>query len=169
MLRVDLLPVRIPRARTNRVLLVAILVLLGASVLGVLGMVGQKTAELNRANDELTQQKTAADAVRAVESETGTVQGRLKPIADKIKFIDQADECGYPYWERFAEVNEYIYGGAQVHWFGIQAHPASGLVGDGSPEALYNVSGGMGTDCAFAVTVKNPNEFGRFGGRGDRI
>ncbi len=146
----------------NKRILVGLAVGLAIAVLWLLGEVGTQAARKSAADEELTKAKAAADEVRKLETDAQTMNGRLKPIADKISFIQQADECGYPYWERFAEVNEYIYGGAELRFFGIMAHSASGLVGDGTPEALYNVSGPAGTDCAFGVTVKNSNEFARF-------
>jgi len=102
--------------------------------------------KVGKANEELAKVTTLAQEVDKITAETSTIAGRLKPIADKIAFIAQADECGYPYWDRFYEVNEYIYGQAQVLAFAIAADKApAGPVGDGTPEALYNLSGPGGS------------------------
>lgn len=164
MLRIDLLPPGVRRARTNRKLLALIVLLLLAAGLGVGFYATTLQAKLSGLQEEYTKVKAAADEVRATEAEAGGIQGRLQPIADKISFIRQADECGYPYWERFFEIAEYIYGGAELRFFGIMAHAAGGLVGGGDPEALYQQTGPSGgsPDCAFGVTVKNANECARF-------
>lgn len=164
MLRIDLLPPGVRRARTNKKLLALIVLLLLAAGLGVGFYATTLQAKLTGLQAEYTKVKEAADEVRATEAEAGGIQGRLQPIADKISFIRQADECGYPYWERFFEIAEYIYGGAELRFFGIMAHPAGGLVGGGDPEALYQQTGPAGgsPDCAFGVTVKNANECARF-------
>lgn len=162
-LKIDLLPPGVKRARTNKKLLFLILVLLVAGVLSVGFWATSLKTKLAGLNEEYNTVKAEADEVRAIETETGGIKGRLQPIADKVRFIAQADECGYPYWERFYEIAEYIYGGAELRFFGIMAHAAGGLVGNGEPEALYHQTGPAGgTDCAFGVTVKNANEFARF-------
>lgn len=161
-LKIDLLPARIPRARTNKKILALLGLLLIAALLGFGFLMTTAQAKLAAANEELQKATEEANKVTAIENETQAIQARLQPIADKVKFCEQADECGYPYWERFYAINEFIYGGAEMRFFGIMARNAPGLVGDGSPEALYHVSGPAGTDCAFAVRVKNTNEFARF-------
>ena len=162
MLKIDLLPPRVPRTRANKKLLAALGLLLILALLGNGFMLLNLDTKLKGAKADLEDAQKRANVVRDVEKKTGEISGRLKPIADKVKFIRQADECGYPYWDRFYEIAEYIYGGAELHMFGIMAQGAGGLVGEGDPEALYHVSGPSGTDCGFAVTVKNPNECGRF-------
>lgn len=164
MLRIDLLPPGVRRARTNKKLLALIVLLLVPVALGVLFYATTLQSKLTGLQADYTKVKEEADKVRATEAETGGIRGRLQPIADKISFIRQADECGYPYWERFFEIAEYIYGGAELRFFGIMAHAAGGLVGGGDPEALYQQTGPSGgsPDCAFGVTVKNANECARF-------
>lgn len=162
MLKIDLLPARIPRARTNKKILALLGLLLIAALLGFGFLMTTAQTKLAAANVELQKATEEANKVTAIESETQAIQSRLQPIADKVKFCEQADECGYPYWERFFAINEFIYGGAEMRFFGIMSRNAPGLVGDGSPEALYHQAGPAGTDCAFAVRVKNTNEFGRF-------
>jgi len=161
-LKIDLLPARIPRARTNKRILALLGLVLIAALLGFGFLMTTTQAKLAAANEELQKATEEANKVTAIENETQAIRARLQPIADKVKFCEQADECGYPYWERFYAINEFIYGGAEMRFFGIMSRNAPGLVGDGSPEALYHVSGPAGTDCAFAVRVKNTNEFARF-------
>ncbi|MCE5216422.1 hypothetical protein LLH03_05235 [bacterium] len=137
--------------------------LLAAAVLGFGFLFTTLQTSIGRKNQELADATKLADEVRKLESEVSAKKGRLQPIADKVAFIDQADECGYPYFDRMYKILEFIYGGAELRFFGIMAHNSGGLVGDGSREALYHVGGPAGSvDCAFGVRIKNTNEFGRF-------
>lgn len=162
MLKIDLLPPWVRHAITNKKLLAVLVLILLIGGLGFASLLLKTGKELSVAQEELEDATRRADEVRKVEGEAQSISGRLKPIADKVDFIAQADESGYPYWDRFYEIAEYIYGGAELRFFGIMARPAGGLVGDGSAEALYSLSGPSGVDCAFGVTVKNTNEAARF-------
>jgi hypothetical protein len=163
-LKIDLLPARVLRARSNRVTLVLLALVLVCVVAGLAFVYLGAKQKVGKANEELAKVTTLAQEVDKITAETSTIAGRLKPIADKIAFIAQADECGYPYWDRFYEVNEYIYGQAQVLAFAIAADKApAGPVGDGTPEALYNLSGpGGSTDCGFLVYMKDGRDLARF-------
>ena len=161
-MKIDLLPNWVRHAITNKKLLAVLVLLLLVWGLGVASLLLKTGKELSVAQDELDNATRRADEMRKIEGEAQAISGRLKPISDKVDFIAQADESGYAYWDRFYEIAEYIYGGAELHFFGIMARPAGGLVGDGTPEALYNLAGPAGVDCAFAVTVKNTNEAARF-------
>lgn len=162
MLRIDLLPNRVRHAITNKRLLAVLVLLLLVAGVGFASLLLKVERELSVVQEDLEDATRRADEVREIESEAQAISGRLKPIADKVDFIAQADESGYPYWDRFYEIAEYIYGGAELRFFGIMARAAGGLVGDGTPGALYSVAGPAGTDVAFGVTVKNTNEAARF-------
>lgn len=119
MLKIDLLPRQIAIARTNKILIALIIVLLLVEV-GALGAVllGVK-ARQGEVATELEEQTRIANEVEGLEREIGQKEGELKPIQDKIDFIAAADTCGEQYWDRFHAINEYIYERAQMTRFSI--------------------------------------------------
>ena len=162
-IKIDLLPKSVKYARVNKVLLIAVVAALAVGLLALGSMDAKLRGDIADAEKRLETVTAEAQAVQSLETQVATNRSRLKPIADKVQFIEAADECGYVYWERFYSVIEYIYGGAELHFFAILGQPFQpSNVTDFSPEALFHLAPAGSTDCAFAVTVKNPNEFARF-------
>ncbi|HCA48174.1 MAG TPA: hypothetical protein DEP45_12730 [Armatimonadetes bacterium] len=119
MLRIDLLPRQIAIARTNKLLIALIIALLlvelgvlGAMLMGVKGRIATTSAELERVTK-------IADEVTKLEGEVTQKEGELAPIQAKVDFVDEADRSGEQYWDRFHEINEYIYENAQMTRFSI--------------------------------------------------
>jgi hypothetical protein len=118
-LRIDLLPRQIAIARTNKLLIALIIALLlielgvlGAMLMGVKGQIATTSAELERVS-------AIADEVTKLEGEVAQKEGELAPIQAKVDFVDEANESGEQYWDRFHAINEYIYENAQMTRFSI--------------------------------------------------
>ena len=162
-IKINLLPKGVKYARVNKVLLVAIVAALVAGLLGLGAMDAKLRGDIAAAEAKRDEATKKAAKVAELDGQITANRARLKPIADKVQFIQAADECGYVYWERFYQVIEYIYGGAELRFFAILGQPVSpSTITDFSPESLYHLGPAGAADCAFAVTVKNPNEFARF-------
>ena len=91
MLRIDLLPRQIAIARTNKLLIALIIVLLvvelgalGAMLMGVKGQIGT-------VGDELEKITVTADKVEDLQTEVNQKQADLDPIQAKVDFVDDAN------------------------------------------------------------------------------
>jgi len=85
------------------------IILLVVVMLGWLAVVmntKSRIAEFNRKYDEV---KPIADKVRDLEGKKAAKEGQLAPIAEKVKFVEEADKSGEQYWDRFHAINRYIY------------------------------------------------------------
>lgn len=119
MLRIDLLPPSIARGRRN----VQLAILGGAAVLVAVVVMflwlNQVKANVASVEEELAEVKTKADKVRDLQSEAESKQADLDPIQAKIDFVNDAEESGDQFFDRFYKINEYIYARAQVTEFSI--------------------------------------------------
>jgi len=118
-LRIDLLPRRVPRMQRNKWIIFGICVLLVAEVLATGGWYLQVQRNIGTTQDQLAETKKKADKVRDIEGKTQQKQGDLAPIAQKVDFVAAADQSGAQYWDRFHAINAYIYEKAQVTRFSI--------------------------------------------------
>jgi hypothetical protein len=118
-LRIDLLPKTFARARLNRTLLVVSLVVLGLVGLYWLQAAVSLQRQISATERQVTEVKPQADEYDRLTSELTQKQNDLKPIADKVNFVRQADECGGPYWDAFHKIKRYIYARAQMRSFSI--------------------------------------------------
>lgn len=119
MLRIDLLPRQIAIARTNKILVALIIVLLVAELAALGIMYMGIRGEQSRVAEELEKTTKVADEVRKLESEISSKEADLKPIQDKIDFIEDANKSGEQYWDRFHEINKYIYENARMTRFSL--------------------------------------------------
>lgn len=119
MLKIDLLPRQIAIARRNKILVALIIVLLLVEVAALGVMLMDVKGQQQEVDEEFAKTKEIADEVRSLESETQSKQGDLDPIQAKIDFIEDANESGEAYWDRFHAINEYIYSKAQMTRFSI--------------------------------------------------
>lgn len=109
MLKLDLLPAHYAIARLNRkVIIMAIPVLVGVALLWLLLLLNMN-GTINRTKSGLESTKVQADKVRDTQGKTAKREGELKPIADRINFVQAADQSGGQFWDRFHEVNKYIH------------------------------------------------------------
>ncbi|MEN6545390.1 MAG: hypothetical protein ABFE07_05045, partial [Armatimonadia bacterium] len=83
-------------------------------VLGWLGYLAHINSTINDTKQKLEETKTQADAVRKLQGETKARQDELAPIQAKITFVQQADGSGSQFWDRFHQLNRYIYDRAVV-------------------------------------------------------
>lgn len=140
MLKLDLLPAHYTIARRNRkVIFLSIPLLVGVVLAWLLVMV-QMNSTITRTQQELEETTAQADQVRKIQADTEKQKGELKPIKDKVDFVLAADKSGSQYWERFYEINKFIYGRAVVTRFSITP-----------PDAV-----------AFDVEVETTEDAGRF-------
>lgn len=119
MLRIDLLPPSIARGRRN----VRIAVLGGGAILAALIVMflwlSQVKANVAATQAELQEVKQKADYVREKQNEAKSKQAELDPIQAKIDFVNEAEESGDQFFDRFYKINEYIYARAQMTEFSI--------------------------------------------------
>ncbi|MBC7288655.1 MAG: hypothetical protein H5T86_11580 [Armatimonadetes bacterium] len=120
MLRIDLLPKTFARARTNKMLLVIVLVLLGIAALYWLRMSAALQRQINEVQQKIAEVKPKADEFDRLSAELASKRGELAPIAAKVEFVKQADDSGKPYWEAYHKLKRYIYERARVLEFSIQ-------------------------------------------------
>lgn len=119
MLKVDLLPAHYAIARRNRkTIFMSIPLLVGVAVLWLLVMVKMNN-DITKTTAELETAKQQADAVRKLQDETKAKQAELDPIQAKVKFVQDADLSGLPFFDRFHKINQYIYDKAIVRSFSI--------------------------------------------------
>ncbi len=114
-------------------MLTVMIVLLIVTLVGWMAIIGGVKSKITAANAEFDEVKPTADKTRAAEAETTSKQSELQPIADKVQFVTDADECGGQYWDRFHAINEYIYERAQITSFSITGGSAvnfNAIVGD---------------------------------------
>lgn len=114
MLKIDLLPRHFAVARTNKIVLTGMIVLLVLVLLGWGAVIMDTKAKIAEANRKFEEVKPIADEVRKTEAETQAKQAQLAPIAQKVEFVDLANKSGEQYWDRFHAIKEYIYEKAQV-------------------------------------------------------
>lgn len=119
MLKLDLLPAHYAIARRNRKVLFMSIPLLVIVVLGWLGYLAHINSTINATQQKLDETKTQADAVRKLQADTKARQAELDPIQGKITFVQQADLSGSQFWDRFHQLNNYIYDRAVVSSFSI--------------------------------------------------
>ena len=140
MLRIDLLPRSIAQGRRNvRLLMFGVVAIAAAAVVMFLWLQQVKT-NIAQTEEEYNEAHAKAEAVRKIDGEASAKQTELKPIADKIEFVEKADGSGEEYFDRFWKINEYIYAQAQMSSFSIS--PPSGV--------------------SFTVQVADTTEAGRF-------
>ncbi len=121
MLKIDLLPKSFRIAHINKLMLVGLVVLLalvgafwfstGATVKGQTAAVEKQIAEV---------QSAAAEFDR-VTAELTQKKAELQPIADKVKFVEDADKCGAIYWELYDKIKRYIWSQAENGWLAVSA------------------------------------------------
>ena len=140
MLKVDLLPRQFAIARTNKKLLALILLILAGSVVGWFLYFAKIKTDISSAQAQLEEAKPDANKVRDLQAKAASKQSDLQPIQDKLQFIARADRSGAVFWDRFHQINEYIWERAQVSSFSIT--PPSSV--------------------QFTVTVHGTQETGRF-------
>jgi uncharacterized membrane protein YgcG len=92
--------------------------LVGVAVLWLLVMVKMNN-DITKTTAELETAKQQADAVRKLQDETKAKQAELDPIQAKVKFVQDADLSGLPFFDRFHKINQYIYDKAIVRSFSI--------------------------------------------------
>ncbi len=173
MLKIDLLPRQFGIARTNRKLLaLVVLVLIGALVFCFVVFAKIKT-DISNVQAQLDEVKPKADHVRELRSEKESKESDLQPIQDKLQFIAQADSSGRVFWDRFHEINKYIWERAQVLDFSITPGGGAGMGGGGMPgmgmPGMGMAAGGYGGGSAsssssvrFTVAIHGTQEAGRF-------
>lgn len=119
MLKLDLLPAHYAVARRNRkTIFLSIPLLVGVMLLWLLVMV-KMDSTIAATKQELEETTAAANAVRDLQSATEARKAELKPIQDKVDFVMAADKCGQQYWDRFYEINKYIFDRALVTRFSL--------------------------------------------------
>jgi len=139
-LKVDLLPRQFAIARTNKKLLALILLILAGSVVGWFLYFAKIKINISNVQAQLEEVKRDADEVRDLQAKAQSKESDLQPIQDKLQFIARADRSGAVFWDRFHQINEYIWERAQVSSFSIT--PPSSV--------------------QFTVTVHGTQEAGRF-------
>ncbi len=114
-------------------MLTVMIVLLLVTLVGWMAIIGGVKSKITAANAEFDKVHPTAEETRAAETETASKQSELQPIADKVQFVTDADECGGQYWDSFHAINEYIYERAQITSFSITGGSAvnfNAIVGD---------------------------------------
>ena len=119
-------------------MLTVMIVLLIVTLVGWMAIIGGVKSKIAAANAEFDEVKPTADKTRAAETETTSKQADLKPIADKVNFVNDADNCGGQYWDSFHAINEYIYDKAQITNFSLT----------GGSSVNFNAIVGDTTECA---------------------
>ncbi|NLO05520.1 MAG: hypothetical protein GX131_06775 [candidate division WS1 bacterium] len=119
MLRIDLLPRSIAIARTNKIVIALIIVLLLLEVVALGAMLLAVRGQRARTEAELAEVTVVANQVRDLQAQISSKEADLAPIQAKIDFVDEANASGEQYWDRFYAINEYIYEKAQVTRFSI--------------------------------------------------
>ena len=119
MLKIDLLPAHYAVARRNKkTIFLSIPLLVGVALLWLLVMV-QTNKNITTATADLDKATTDAKAVLKVQDDTKARQAELDPIQAKVKFVQDADVSGLPFWDRFHKINQYVYDRALVRNFTI--------------------------------------------------
>ena len=133
MLKIDLLPRHFAVARTNRIVMVLLIIALAAVMGGWVFALGMVRSQIGSTQDELTAVEPKAKEVERIEGETTAKEAELAPIAQKVDFVAEADESGAQYWDRYHAITEYIAEFAQVTRVSI-TNPSSvnftAIVGD---------------------------------------
>lgn len=140
MLRIDLLPKSFRIARLNKLLLVGMLVVLGLAAAYWLQTGATINAQIAETERQIASVRDAANQYDKTMAELGEKQAELQPIADKIKFVEDADKSGEIYWELYHKLKRYIWAQAQMENFSIR--PPNG--------------------CSFTVRVTGTTQYARF-------
>jgi len=114
-------------------MLTVMIVLLIATLVGWMAIIGGVKSKIAAADAEFDKLKPTADKTRDAEDETASKQADLDPIAEKVRFVEDADNCGGQYWDAFHGINEYIYDKAQITDFNLTGGSAvnfHAVVGD---------------------------------------
>jgi len=119
LLKVDLLPAHYAVARRNRsVIVLTIPILVAVALVWLLALANTKSA-IDKTQAELDQVTQVANQVRQLQGEKQAKEADLKPIQDEITFVASADRSGGVYWDRFHQINKYIYDRAVMTNFSI--------------------------------------------------
>ena len=119
MLKIDLLPRQFAIARANKKVLVIVAVVLVGALVACFMYLGKLTMERGSVQAELEEMTPKAEIVRQLKLKTQSKQSDLQPFKDKLQFIAQADRSGSAFWDRFHEINGYIWERAQITDFSI--------------------------------------------------
>ncbi len=119
MLKIDLLPRHFAVARTNKMVLTAMIILLVLVLGGWMAVIGGVKSSITRVEKETEEIAPTAKEARDTQAEADAKQSELQPITDKVEFVAKADESGGQFWDRFHAVNEYIYNKAQITNFSV--------------------------------------------------
>jgi len=140
LLKIDLLPRHFAVARTNRIVMVLLIIALLAVMGGWVFALGMVKSQISSTQKKLEAVEPKAKEVERIESETAAKEAELAPIAQKVDFVEQADDSGAQYWDRYHAINEYIADFAQVTRFSI-TNPNSvnftAIVGDTTEAARF--------------------------------
>ena len=161
MLKIDLLPRQFGIARTNKKWLGIFAVLLAGVAVGFFLWLTNINTTMGHVQAELDEVTPIADEVRDLRSDIQSKESDLQPIKDKLQFIAQADRTGSVFWDRFHEINKYIWGQAQVLNFSIT--PGGGVGGFRGGYGGYG--GGYApstTSVQFTVILRGTQGAGRF-------
>jgi len=120
--------------------LAIILLILAGSVVGWFLYFAKIKTDISSQQVQLEKVKPDADEVRDLQAKAASKQSDLQPIQEKLQFIARADRSGAVFWDRFHQINEYIWERAQVSSFSI------------TPPSFVQ----------FTVTVHGTQETGRF-------
>ena len=140
MLKIDLLPRHFAVARTNRFVMVLLIIALAAVMGGWVYALTSVKGQIGSTKADLDEVEPKAKEVERIEGETNAKQAELNPIAQKVDFVADADESGAQYWDRYHDINEYVADFAQVTRFSI-TNPGSvnftAIVGDTTEAARF--------------------------------
>ncbi|MCX7599081.1 MAG: hypothetical protein N2512_09475 [Armatimonadetes bacterium] len=140
MLRIDLLPKSFRIARLNKLMLVGLLVVLGLVAAYWLQTGATINAQIADTERQIASVRDAANQYDQTMAELGDKQAELQPIADKVKFVEDADKSGEIYWELYHKLKRYIWAQARMETFRISP-----------PNA-----------CSFTVQVTGTTQYARF-------
>ena len=119
MLKIELLPGQFAVARTNKRILVIAAVLVIAAAAGAFLWSTSVKGQIREVNDELAGVTEKANEVRELRGQVESKRVQSLPLKRKLEFIAQADRSGTHFWDRFHEINSYIWSQAQVLNFSI--------------------------------------------------
>lgn len=140
MLKIDLLPRHFAIARTNKIVMAVFIVLLIAVMGGWAFAYMMVRGQISTTQAKLDEVEPIAKQTEATESEIAQKQADLAPIAAKVDFVEQADQSGAQYWDRFHDIAAWIPAFAQITQFSI-TNPANvnfdAIVGDTTEAARF--------------------------------
>ncbi len=139
MLKINLLPRSEIVGPINKKLLVVVVVALGAWIAFWMFAAAGVQKQIQEVEKRIEEVRPTAQKVDSLTAELNSKQAELAPIAAKVKFVEEADRSGEPWWDRFHKIKKYIPAYARVTSF-----------------VLTNNS------VEFNVTVKGTTQFARF-------